>query len=127
MANVQDLVTSEWNAEILEAAYRKANFYHQNHDPRAERAAMYAFRAAQNRDKHLLMALEYGANELAKMQERQQGETMRQASRNYSERVDLTEYSLWREAFVQADKGKALENLKWIYFAAAIMTGGITL
>ena len=38
-------------------------------------------------------------------------------------RVDATEYQLWKNAFVMADKGETDGHYEWIYGAAAFLAG----
>ena len=122
-ANIDKLM-SYITQERLEWAYGKAIEFQRRNDK--EHLAQYAMNAARKKERILLQSLERGTNILLKMQEKQQGETMRQSTRNYSERVDLTEYSLWREAYISVDKGQPLENFKWIYLAAAFACGGLS-
>lgn len=75
-------------------------------------------RAARARDPFLMKAIEGGAEVLLKISERQLG--------HYSVcglRVDATEHQLWREAFIQADKGEPMIQFEWIYGAAAELAG----
>jgi len=111
----------EWiNETTVERAYRNAL--------RAMSLRRVAFsekgmRAARARDNRLLKALEGAAEVLHRMQERQRGRTMRDASTPYGEQVDLTEYTLWREAYRLCDEGKPVPHLAWIYGAAAELAG----
>ena len=85
--------------------------------------ALHRVRAARARDPHLLKALEASAEVLQAMQERQIGRTQRDASTPYGQRVDLTEYSLWREAYRICDEGTPTRHFEWIYGAAAMLAG----
>ena len=76
-------------------------------------------RAARARDPHLMKALEGGAEMLLTISREQLG-------CNYvvaGVRLDATEHSLWREAFIQADKGAPMVQFEWIYGAAAELAG----
>ena len=108
------------NENTVEESYRRA-LRAQRH--RQQSFAEKGLRAARARDSRILKALEGGAEVLQGMQERQRGRTMRSASTSFGERVDLTEYALWREAFKLADSGSPTQHFEWIYGAAAELAG----
>jgi hypothetical protein len=111
----------EWiNEQTVERAYRRAL---RAQALRQQGFAEKGMRAARARSSHLLKALEGGAETLRQMQERQRGRTMRSSSTPFSHRVDVTEYSLWREAYKAVDQGRAIRNFEWIYGAAAELAG----
>jgi hypothetical protein len=87
-----------------------------------EIVARTGMRAAKARDSRLLKVLDYGANHLDKMSDDQMGRT-RRSTEVYSQSVQHTEAQLWREAYRFADKGEPLEQLQWIYGAAALACG----
>lgn len=111
----------EWvNESTVERAYRRAlkaqSLHHQHF-------ADKGMRAARARDAHLLKALEGAAEVLQAIQERQVGRYMRDPGTPYGHRVDLTEYSLWREAYRMCDEGTPTRHFEWIYGAAAELAG----
>jgi len=111
----------EWiNETTIERAHRRANLAHRSN---SHGFAQKGWRAATARDSRLLKALEGGAEVLQAIQERQRGRTMRDPGTEYGQRVDLTEYTLWREAYKCCDRGEPSENLMWIYGAAAELAG----
>lgn len=112
---------AEWiNERTVERAYQRAL---ESQEARNNDFALKGWRAAVARDPRLLAALEGASEVLHKIQERQIGRTKRDASKPYSHRVDLTEFSLWRTAFEECDKGQPLRHLEWIYGAAAELAG----
>ena len=111
----------EWvNETTVERAYRRALKAQGLH---AQGFADKGMRAARARDNHLLKALEGASEVLHRMQERQVGRYIRDSSTVYGHRVDLTEYSLWREAYRLADEGTPTRHFEWIYGAAAELAG----
>lgn len=111
----------EWiNPQTVERAHRRASLL-QKADARSK--AEGGFRAARARDPKMMLVLEQAANILAKIQEEQHGRTQRSASTPYSHRVDLTEFSMWREAYNTADRGEPERALIWYYAAAAELAG----
>ena len=76
-------------------------------------------RAARARDPLLLKTLDAGAEILQQINFEQQGSN----TLSSGERIDATEYSLWREAFKSADQGSPMEQFCWIYGAAAKLAG----
>jgi hypothetical protein len=111
----------DWiNETTVENAYRRA-LIAQRRDNQG--FASKGWRAACARDGRLLKALEGATEVLQHMQERQRGRTMRDASTDYAQRVDLTEYSLWREAYKLCDQGSPSQHFMWIYGAAAELAG----
>lgn len=80
-------------------------------------------RAARRRDPKLLLALEKGSEIIDRIAERQQGRTRRDASVSLGERTEFTEAQLWKKAYEFADKGEPLQQLCWIYGAAAVLAG----
>lgn len=111
---------AEWiNPETVERAYARAIV--------AQRVGNQPFantgmRAARARDAKILLALERGAEVLARMAEEQHGQTRRTSSR-FADTVELTEPALWRKAYEFADKGEPLPQFEWIYGAAAVLAG----
>lgn len=111
----------EWiNESTVERAYRRAL---KAQRLRHENFAQKGMRAARARDGHLLKALEGAAEVLQAMQERQVGRYIRDPGTPFGHRVDLTEYTLWREAYRLADEGKPTLHFQWIYGAAAELAG----
>jgi hypothetical protein len=111
----------EWiNEHTVERAYRQAL---KAQSMRQQGFADKGMRAARARDAHLLKALEGSAEVLQAMQERQIGRTQRDKSTPYGHKVDLTEYSLWREAYRMCDEGTPTRHFEWIYGAAAMLAG----
>lgn len=90
---------------------------------RQQTFANKGWRAANARDARLLKALEGGAEVLQAIQERQHGRTMRDPGTIYAHRVDLTEFSMWREAYKMCDEGRPVRAFEWIYGAAAELAG----
>ena len=84
--------------------------------------AEIGLRAARMRDPKLLMVLDKAANLLIKEDDNQRGQT-RMQSEIESERRYTTETQLWREAYKMVDQGTPIENLVWIYAAAAFLCG----
>ena len=80
-------------------------------------------RAARAQDPKLLLAMDRAANVLDAMAESQTGQTRREASATKAQQVQQTEAALWREAYKQCDSGAPLEQLGWIYAAAAWLAG----
>ena len=108
------------NEATVEKAHWFANWALRNrrHDL-ADRAMVLA----KERNDKLLKALEGGATLPDRVAERQMGRTRRDPGTPYSQQVELTESSLWREAYRMADQGTALENFQWIYVGAARLAG----
>ena len=113
---LDDFVT----AEKVEWAYGMAM---QSLEHRRQHMARVGMRAAKARDERLLKVLEKGTEILHRMSEHQMGETRRQASTPYSHQVEQTEVALWRKAYEFCDAGNPLEELQWIYGAAALICG----
>jgi len=67
----------------------------------------------------LLKTLDAGAEILHEINAEQQGNNVLSSG----ERIDATEFSLWREAFKSADEGQPMEQFCWIYGAAALLSG----
>ena len=57
------------------------------------------------------------------MVENQMGETMRGMGVEYSGRIPPTDMQVWREAYAQADAGKAMKQFAAIYAAAGEFAG----
>ena len=108
--------------ELIEHAYGTAQRAQQE---RREIVAEVGLRAARARDSRLLKVLEIGAEHIGKMAEEQYGRT-RRSTQVESEKVEATEHQLWREAYRMVDQGTPIENLKWIYGAAAIVLGYVS-
>mgnify|MGYP006424479085 CR=1 FL=1 len=107
---------------LVEEAYRQCKVaQHQ----RRQSFADTGWRAAQARDPKLLKALEIGAETLQKMSEQQFGRTMRTADEKekHKYKAGTTEEQLWREAYRLCDEGNPIQNLEWIYGAAAWLCG----
>lgn len=115
---LEDFITFE----LVEEAHRQAN---KALEARNRRFAEIGWRAARNGDSKLLKALEKGAELIDKASEAQMGETRRSMRDDIPEswKVPHTEASLWREAYVTADRGTPVENLMWIYGAGAWLCG----
>jgi len=111
----------DWiNESSVEEVFRRAQ---RARSARKQHFAEKGMRAARDRNSQLLKALEGGAEVLHRIQERQIGYKLRSQSTHYSEKVDLTEYSMWREAYKQCDKGEPLRAFEWVYGAAAELAG----
>lgn len=109
-----------WSDEKIEYAYGLAQ--------RAQMEGWQAFadagmRAARARDARLLRALEACAESTERLSESQTGQVRRQSSTPFAEQRAHTEVQLFREAFRLADAGNPIENLCWIYGAAAWLCG----
>jgi hypothetical protein len=109
----------EVTAQHVEAAYQQAIKMQQL---RNRRWAEIGWRAAQARDEKLLKVLEKASEILSRMDEEQRGRTRRAADK-FSEQVETTETQLFREAYNTMDRGNPVENLIWIYGAAAWICG----
>jgi hypothetical protein len=79
--------------------------------------------AAKNRDPKLMYVLEQSIEVLNAMVESQMGDTMRSSSTDYAMRVPPTDMQMWREAYVQADNGVAMQHFSAIYAAAGEFAG----
>jgi len=84
---------------------------------------MKGMRAARARSARLLKALEGGAEVMHRIAERQMGRTTRSLDTQFSHRTWPTEASLWKEAYRLCDEGKPIEQLSWVYGAAAELAG----
>jgi hypothetical protein len=100
----------------VEEAYRQGRIAQR---VRRQSFADTGMRAARKRDPRLMLALEKGAEVLRAMSSRQIGETFNVGGI----RVDATEFSLWREAYAEADRGEPLPALQWVYGMAAWLCG----
>jgi len=80
------------------------------------------WRAAQARDPKLLKVLELAASQITQLEEDQRREE-RRTTKIWSHQRSTTETQLWVEAYKTVDKGTPVENLKWIYGAAAKLAG----
>lgn len=110
----------EWiTPERVEYAYGLAMKRQQT---RAEWWADVGLKAAKARDPKLLKALERAAEIVSKMDEEQRGRT-RRAAEHLNMQTETTETQLFREAYRMVDKGTPIEELKWIYGAAAWLCG----
>lgn len=111
----------EITPESVEQAHRFATLWQ-----KAGRygAAQIGLRAARAKDPVLMRVLDQSAEVLQRMQESQVGQTRRQGQTE-GEKVDLTEFSLWREAYRMADEGHAttMGHFQWIYAGAAWLAG----
>ena len=108
------------NESTVERVYRMANIAQSS---RRQSFADRGMRAARARDPKLLKALEGGAEVLQRIQERQHGRTMRDPGTPFGKRVDLTEFTLWREAHKMVDEGTPIRAFEWVYGAAAVLAG----
>lgn len=108
--------------ELVEEAYRKARIAQASHD---QSFADTGWRAAIARDSKLLMALDKAAEVIAKMEEKQWGQTFRTARPEEKHKYEhgTTESQLWREAYRLCDEGTPIRNFEWIYGAAAWICG----
>jgi hypothetical protein len=115
----------EWiNERTVEKAYSRAVAMTKTSTPYARQSfCEKGMRAARDRAPVLMKALEGGAEVLQKMTERQMGRTQRDPGTCYAHTLDPCEYSLWREAFIAADKGTPIPHLALIYGAAAELAG----
>ena len=111
----------EWvNERTVEEAFRRCFFAMEN---RRVAFAEKGMRAARGRDSRLLKTLEAGTEVLHRIQERQYGRSLRSTSTPYGERVELTEYTTWREAYKLCDAGSPSEHFQWVYGMAAELAG----
>lgn len=78
------------------------------------------FRAARAKDPRLMLALDKGSELLRQLSEQQFGMHGMDAG---ARRVEATEYQLWREAYIAADRGDPIRSLEWIYGMAAWLAG----
>jgi hypothetical protein len=115
----------EWiNERTVERAYSRALAMAKTSVPLARHEfCEKGMRAARDRSPVLMKALEGGAEVLQKMTMRQMGRTQRDPSTYFAHTKDPCEYSLWREAFIAADKGTPIPHLALIYGAAAELAG----
>lgn len=88
-----------------------------------DRWAEVGWRAAVARDPVLLKVMDQAANILHGMQEEQIGRHQRAQSTVESQKSDLTEYAVWREAFRLADEGMPERAFLWVYGAGAALAG----
>lgn len=102
----------------LEEAYRHAR---RHQEMGRSSASQVGFRAARARDPRMLLALQKGSEILQQMSEEQFGQHGLECYGGY--KTPATEFQLWREAYVTADRGEALENFAWVYAAAAFLSG----
>jgi hypothetical protein len=79
-------------------------------------------RAAQAKSRTLLLALERGTEILHQIAEEQYGRSIRDGSLTHRP-VWPTELSLWREAYIAADRGEPMKQFCWIYGMAAELAG----
>lgn len=111
----------EWiNEKTVEQAFRRAELARIAGN---RNFATKGYRAAVAKDAKLLLALDKGAEVLLAIQERQVGRYLRSDATPYGHKVDLTEFSMWREAYTQCDKGEPLEAFSWVYGMAAELAG----
>lgn len=106
-------------AGSVEYAYRRCQVEQRRGN---EQFAKVGMRAAKARDSRLLKVLDLAANILHQMDEDQNKEN-RRTTEVYGETKTTTEVQLWREAYRMVDQGTPIENLKWIYGAAALLAG----
>lgn len=104
----------------VERGYRKAM---EAMESRNHNFSERGMRAARSRDARLLLVLEKAAEVLHERQEQQIGRTQRSWGSTEGEKADLTEYTLFREAYRLCDEGQPLYNFCWIYGAAAYLAG----
>ena len=81
------------------------------------------FKAAKARDERLLVALERMAEVTRQLQDAQMGRTVRSPDSTYAVSRGTTEHQLCREAYRLCDEGNPIQNLEWIYGAAAVLCG----
>lgn len=115
----------EWiNERTVEKAYSRALKMAKDSTPLVRHEfCEKGMRAARDRSPVLMKALEGGAEILQQMTERQMGRTKRDPGTCFAYTHDPCEYSLWREAFIAADKGTPIPHLALIYGAAAELAG----
>lgn len=104
----------------VEHAYQQANLAMERRNISFGQIGM---RAAKARDAKLLIALEMMAEHTGSIMEEQFGRTMRSPDATYGESRGTTEHQLCREAYRLCDEGRPIENLMWIYGAAAYLCG----
>ena len=116
---------AEWiNPKTVERAYFEANNAQTaGNELRRKRLAEGGMRAARARDPKLMLVLEKSAEILNQLAENQHGRTRRDQNTCHSERTELTEYTMWREAYKAADRGEPVVQLALIYGVAAEMAG----
>ena len=107
---------ADWvNRHTIEAAYKECIKAQQNRD---YEFAMRGMRAVRARDSRVMIVLEKAASILQNIADEQGGEYRARRDVPESHKVYPTEVQLWREAYIQADKGQPIENFMWIYGAA---------
>ena len=119
------------NAKSVEDAYRLCKIMQEqsnkgSHQDRiaAETFAHRGFKAALKKDQRTMKVLEKATEVLHQIMNTQLGQYQYREDIKYSEKVAPTVVQLWREAYVQADKGMAMEQFKWIYGAACHLAYG---
>ena len=120
----------DWiNPATVERAYGRAKEAQHNHE---EPVAEVGMRAAMQRDARLLIALDKGAEVLARLVEQQVGRFQRDPSTPYGQKAELTELGLWRNAYEMPDKPLndnveeryySLYPFRWILGCAAELAG----
>ena len=106
------------NRQTVETAYRRAKQAQQRHTYGSERWSSVAFNHAKNRDPKVLSVLEKAANVLNQLWEDQLGEYSRGDDIAESHKSKPIEVQMWSEAYRLADEGRAIQQFKWIYYAA---------
>lgn len=107
------------NARSVENAYRAAK---RALEDRNITFGEVGWRAAQKRDPRLLKVLELACSAITRLEEDQRREEMR-TTEMFSRQRYSTDTQLWQAAYKTVDEGKPIENLKWIYGAAAKLAG----
>lgn len=108
----------------VENAFRRATAKARSQDTTYDRDyATHGFRFARERHPKLMKALERCAELLEAERERQMGQTQRRQSIDWSHRAVPMEVSAFREAYKAADRGRPIEQLMWLYGAAADLAG----
>jgi hypothetical protein len=115
----------EWiNPTTVEHAHRQAILVtKKGHEQRRKHLAEGGMRAARARDPKLMLVLEHATGVLNQMAEDQYGRTRRDPGTYRSQRVELTEFTMWREAYAAADRGEPVPHFALIYGAAAELAG----
>jgi len=118
------------NRYTVERAYRRAKEWQREGSSKRSLASQ-ALRALSARDPKLLLVLEKSADVVGNQADEQYGRTRRDPGATRAEQAEMTEASLWREAYrVAADLVKPNEPLPqdahayaWLYAAAADLAG----
>jgi len=113
------IIVEEMSINDVEWAHRRAN---EEQSKKNWRWAEIGMRAARDRHSKMCKIMEKAAELIDAEEERQRGET-RRSTDSFAESRTTTETQMWVEAYKCLDRGEPLENLMWIYGAAACLAG----